>query len=224
MLRDLPSPFSYDVDFTEQILMTGVTTAPNDDALTSPPELFDDVFGYEPEPSTSAQENVDDLSSNDVNHSTSHHPSDIPRLRSTHVTSGYREGLSASKEKYLQEGFDEGYSLGAELALKAGWCLGMLEGMSRDIPHRSNDGQDEGEAERTKLAKTTTEAESALRVESLCGREWFGEDGVWTFDVPGQEDVEAEVSFAEVASAHPIIMHWIGVVKEMSTKRGLRLS
>src|ERR1700761_4703178 len=131
MLREIP-PF--DVDGGSQTFMT----APGDEETRTSVDAFvdplDDVFGSAPtSPALPAQasENNEDAQL-DVFGSV--HPSDVPRLRSTHVTNGYREGIAASKEKFVQEGFDEGYALGAELGLKAGWCLGVLEGLLRTEP------------------------------------------------------------------------------------------
>lgn len=224
MLRDLPQPFPSQNHFPDSVLMRGETNAQDADTWTSAPELFDDVFGSAPSSPTRTDDNLSRTTTRVAGPSTSQHPSDIPRLRSTHVTSGYREGVAVSKEKYVQKGFDEGYSLGAELALKAGQCLGILEGLLDGLPSAAGRREGERSAEGMELSQLVDEAESSLKVEKLCGREWFGEDGVWTFDVPGQDDAEETgVSFSEVASAHPIIKHWTDVVQRVATERGIRL-
>jgi hypothetical protein len=48
-----------------------------------------------------------------------------------HVTNGYRDGLIGAKESSLQQGFDEGFPFGASAGLKAGWVLGVLQGLER---------------------------------------------------------------------------------------------
>ena len=148
------------------------------------------------------------------------HPSDIPRLRSIHVTNGYREGIAIGKEQHLQIGFDEGYSLGAELGLRAGWCLGVLEGLMQVATQRhAESSSTEGQLGTDEALQILREAESELKVENLCGKEWFGEDGVWSWEVSGVDDeheaagaVAGEprlrVAFDDVAAAHPIIKKW----------------
>jgi hypothetical protein len=222
MLRDLSSHFAEQGDVVEQVLMNGNATAHNDSNLASPPELFDDVFGSAPSSPTISRDDQFRSSLSGTAGVGSQHPSDIPRLRSTHVTSGYREGLASSKEKYMQEGFDEGYSLGAELALKAGWCLGMLKGMVNYDGAVSNVSASICQGQDTRPVPILAEAEAALKVEKLFGREYFGEDGVWTYNVPGQDDAEERgVGFAEVASAHPVIKHWVDQVKGIAAERGI---
>lgn len=161
--------------------------------------------------------------------------SDIHRLRSTHVTNGYREGIAASKEQHIQAGFDEGYSLGAELGLKVGGVLGALEGLwfacrateaktSRKID--GGDGQGEsgaGGGVGSEGVKTVlSEAEEQLDMKVLFGEKYFGSDGIWIYEVPGQDD-ESETTFEKVAAAHPIVVVWEAKVKSLAAELGLSL-
>lgn len=189
---------------------------------------LDDVFGSAP-PSpiqTSAP------STDSARAAASQHPSDIPRIRSTHVTNGYREGVAASKEKFLQDGFDEGYALGAELGLKAGWLLGALEGLIKALPDRGagesgNQSEEVHHAQDRELVRRMLEdAGAEMKIERLCSREWFGEDGIWLFQVSeGAEasDGEENVSFAEVADAHPVLAKWRKEVHEVAHSMGVHL-
>ena len=121
------------------------------------------------------------------------------------MTNGYREGIAASKEKHIQEGFDEGYSLGAEIALKAGWIIGALEGLRYALAsQKPSDENGEAVDAREVTAELLKQAEEELKMAKLFSREYFGEDGVWIYDVPDQEH-ESAVTFARVAKAHPII-------------------
>lgn len=125
-------------------------------------------------------------------------PSDIPRLRSTHSTAGYRAGISTSKERSLQPGFDQGYSLSAVFGLRVGYILGALEGLYSAYP--------QGSEEREALKKLVKEAREQLAIEKVFGREWWGEDGIWRYEVEGEEE---EVTFREVVDAHPLVKEWV---------------
>lgn len=159
-------------------------------------------------------------------------PSDIPRLRSTHVTNGYREGIAASKEKHIQEGFDEGYALGAELGMRVGWCLGVLEGVWNAAPTQTGDAsqgraradgsEKEGRVEREEVRKMLAQAEGELQVQCLFGKEYFGADGIWTYDVPDDSEAE-EVTFRQVADAHPLLKKWMKIVGDLADGVGLEL-
>lgn len=125
-------------------------------------------------------------------------PSDIPRLRSTHSTAGYRAGISSSKERSLQPGFDQGYSLGAVFGLRVGYILGAIEGLYSAHP--------QGSEERKGLEKLVKEAREQLAIEKVFGREWWGEDGTWRYQVEGEEE---EATFREVVDAHPLVRRWV---------------
>src|ERR1700761_2373964 len=118
MLRDIP-PFHLQPQADLEILMNNPGT---EDEPTRPSTEYidplDDVFGSAPASPTLAAQRNDDNTTVQSPSTRAAHPSDVPRLRSTHVTNGYREGIAASKEQHIQAGFDEGYSLGAEVALK----------------------------------------------------------------------------------------------------------
>lgn len=125
-------------------------------------------------------------------------PSDIPRLRSTHSTAGYRAGISTSKERSLQPGFDQGNSLGAVFGLRVGYILGAIEGLYSAHP--------QGSEERKGLKKLVKEAREQLAIEKVFGREWWGEDGTWRYQVEGEEE---EATFREVVDAHPLVRRWL---------------
>ena len=167
-----------------------------------------DVFGSPP-PSPNLTAQHDGANAAAARARPADDPSDVPRLRSIHVTNGYREGIAASKEQHIQEGFDEGYSLGAEVALKAGFLLGVLEGVYCALVKASSGTSaataDEGVLE--EVGKMLEDAEEELKVEKLFSKDYFGEDGIWLYDVPGRED-EGEVTFAKVAEVHPVVKRW----------------
>lgn len=228
MLRDVP-PIAWLADDEVVIDTPGISEAPQPNTA----DTFDDIFGSTPvSPHVPADHAGDygheERAASDALSDTRRvldDPSDIPRLRSTHVTNGYREGIAVSKEQFMQEGFDEGYSLGAELGLKAGWCLGALEGIAHAVAARSIRS-----AEASTVAVTTQgvrdmlqEAEAELRVQSLFGPEFFGQDGLWSYPVPHSDNGEEDVTFAQVAAAHPSVLKWMAKVSTLSSSIGLHL-
>ncbi|KAK5732044.1 Essential protein Yae1, N terminal [Elasticomyces elasticus] len=216
MLRDLPP---IDHDEGHDLFMTGARG--NNETYSDP---FDDVFGSAPGSPV--------LAGNDALNTESHTGpsvhSDISRLRNTHVTQGYRVGITASKERHMQDGFDEGYNLGAELGLKAGWCLGALEGICRALPAtqvETGNAQDRAEdVISSKNVEALLElAKEELEISHLCGKEHFGEDGLWLYEVPGQDGEEHELTFERVAAAHPSMQKWTQEVMRLAEKAGLQL-
>ncbi|KAK5999510.1 hypothetical protein QM012_005363 [Aureobasidium pullulans] len=182
-------------------------------------ELHDDIFGSAPNsPSLSPSQ---DNNNNDIQipaqllSTANSERSDIPRLRSVHVTSGYRDGISVSKAEHVQHGFDEGFSLGAVIGMKAGFLLGMLEGVVRAIQSSASLTT---EIKEDVIAKFVM-AREELGLQSLFGRDWFGEDGIWTFEVRGKE--EEEVTFRDVAEAHPLVEKWTLEVESLKKKFGI---
>ncbi|PVH78474.1 hypothetical protein DL98DRAFT_421963 [Cadophora sp. DSE1049] len=171
---------------------------------------FDDVFGSAPSspsllPQHPTRGNLE--------------PSDIPRLREKHETEGYRDGVTKGKGESVQAGFDEGYGLGAVLGLKIGKILGMLEGILAGL----KEGGIGMEGERGRVAALVEGAKGELRTESVFGREYWGEDGIWKFEVGKEGEGNGEVVFTDVAAAHPLVRKWEGVVGEEVRRWGLDL-
>lgn len=137
------------------------------------------------------------------------------------MTEGYREGIAESKEKYIQDGFDEGYSLGAELGLKVGWCLGVLEGVCKAVEKAQADGSrevDRGANDGPEPSKLFERAQDELAMQKLYHTAYFGNDGIWLYDVPGAEE---ETTFNDVALAHPVLSSWLDVARETANRYGL---
>lgn len=219
MLRDLPpfkqhdpavfmnSPQDHDEDVQSN-------QQPRDDPL-------DDVFGSAPSsPTLSPSLNVGGSDRNYGGGAGNTEHSDVPRLRRIHVTQGYREGIAVSKEEHIQAGFDEGFSLGGEIGIRAGWCLGVLEGI-----HQALARTDSGDNEPVKCIRDTyAEAKEELVLEKLLGQDYFGADGIWKYNVPGQDDVEElNVTFADVAVQHPVLKIWRQRVLKIAGELGVVL-
>jgi hypothetical protein len=178
---------------------------------------FDDVFGSAPPSPSFSHENTD-LAQETRIRSGNLEPSDIPRLKEKHETEGYRDGVTKGKAESVQKGFDEGYSLGAVLGLRIGKILGLLEGICGAL--RGGGEVYKGEAER--VDGLLGMAKGELGTKSVFAREWWGEDGVWRFEVPGEGD-GMEVTFPDVAGAHPLVAKWERVVEVEVERWGLDL-
>ncbi|KAL1301442.1 hypothetical protein AAFC00_005694 [Neodothiora populina] len=145
--------------------------------------------------------------------------SDVPRLRSQHVTAGYRDGVASSKTVHVQSGFDEGFSLGAVIGLRSGYLLGALEGVVRAV----NSDASASDEVKGSVREEFVRARGEMGLTELFGRRWFGPDGVWTFEVEGEREEGGEVTFREVAAAHPVLSKWAANVKALEQKFGLDL-
>ena len=99
--------------------------------------------------------------------------------------------------------------------MKAGFLLGVLEGVVRALQSSVSINKQVKEDVIAKFVKAREE----LGLQSLFGREWFGEDGIWTFEVEGKN--EEEVTFRDVADAHPVIWKWTTEVEELKKKFGV---
>ena len=224
----------------KMLLQSSPSSLPPDPFLgavpSSPPlsplqtaDLFTDIFSASPSPPLDASS-----SANASFPSTSAEPSDIPRLRSTHVTAGYREGIAAAKATSLQGGFDEGYSLGAVMGLRIGQILGILEGLSKALESTLMRANTSRSIENTAIANVQTldrevseclalsaKAHEELNVGKIFGQEYWSEDGIWTYEVEAKSE-GGEPLFADVVSSHPLIREWESKVGVLMDKYGVR--
>ncbi|MCJ1337717.1 Essential protein Yae1, N terminal [Bachmanniomyces sp. S44760] len=211
MLRDDAS-FSVSPIFSE-----AVNRSPSPPTVQRPnAELFDDVFAS----ASSSSSHIGESESN----SRADEISDIPRLRSTQVTAGYREGIASSKEKSIQTGFDEGYSLGAVLGLRVGYILGLLESIYKAVETRGDPNDDSRKKE---CFSVLDQAKKELDLIEVFGRDVWGEDGVWTYEVRANDgavgEEAAEITFEEVADQHPILSRWNTRVDDLVKEWGVTL-
>lgn len=65
-----------------------------------------------------------------------------------------------------------------------------------------------------------TEASDELRIEGVFEKEWWGEDGVWRYEVSGEGE---EVTFEEVVGWHPVVKRWEARVKDEVERSGVRV-
>ncbi|KAL8696864.1 MAG: hypothetical protein Q9224_002578 [Gallowayella concinna] len=196
------------------------STPPSSAPSASPPtNLLSDIFSDSPPASPS---------------STHHHPtepSDIPRLRSTHVTNGYREGIAAAKDEAVQPGFDEAYPLGAILGLRIGYILGILEGLCGALTvkkiskpganEKAGKERDVMQEEGKRMGGLLKRAREELNMETLFGKEYWTSDGLWAYQVHGKAG-EQDVTFWEVAEQHPAVRKWMETVRNEVQKAGIQ--
>jgi len=190
---------------------------------------FDDVFGSEPGSPIFPSDDHEDGDSLEENRRAGGNTewSDIPRLKEKHETEGYRDGVTKGKAESVQKGFDEGYGLGATLGLKIGKILGLLEGIHTAVvaaaKDTTNEEHEEWGKEKGRLEKLVREAREELKTQSVFGRQWWGDDGIWAFEVPGEKEEGREVLFPDVAVAHPLVVKWQGVLDKEVERWGLDL-
>ncbi|QDS68492.1 hypothetical protein FKW77_010859 [Venturia effusa] len=209
MFIERQSPFS-----SSPVPAPNTAIAVNEETTTN--DIFDDVFSASPPRSsrlTLDSETNSDILTESLNSVHLQERSDIPRLQSQHSTAGYREGIQSSKGSFMQEGFDEGYMLGAELGMRGGWIIGVLEGVAR-----GGQGVD-------RVRIMLNEARQELSIKGLYAPEYFGQDGIWTYDVGEkvEDQKEEELDFRKVAAAHPLIEKWMGVVETLAKDARLDL-
>jgi hypothetical protein len=188
---------------------------------------LDDVFGSAPgSPFFPDHDNHDDIHAGNWKLEGNAEVSDIPRLKEKHETEGYRDGVTKAKAESAQQGFDEGYSLGATLGLRIGKILGLLEGISHAVQSAAKDPtnkeDEEWAVQRARMEKLLVDARVELKTQNVFGKEWWGEDGIWKFEVPGEGEGR-EVLFPDVAGAHPLVVKWEEVVKKEVGMWGLDL-
>jgi hypothetical protein len=180
---------------------------------------LDDVFGSAPSSPSHEDTRHDRNGNTEV--------SDIPRLKEKHETEGYRDGVTQGKVKTVQQGFDEGHNLGAVMGLRIGKILGLVEGIFAAV--RSGESAaasgevEKWKEERGRLGELVKNARVELRTESVFGRKWWGEDGIWKFNVPGEGEGMHFV-FTDVAAAHPLVKKWEAIVDEEVERWGLDLT
>ena len=223
MLRDgdafLMTTRSYTLGVDE---VTVEAERPLHDEHTYVNDDFHDVFGSAPSSSTfpdNSQHDDDIWQSSRGNLE----PSDVPRLKEKHETEGYRDGITNGKAESVQKGFDEGYGLGAVLGLRIGKILGLIEGIVLAVTAGLKAEGGKWESEKERLDKLFADAKEELGTQRVFGREYWGEDGIWKFEIPWEGAEGKEVLFPDVASAHPLVMKWDGIIAEEVQRWGLDL-
>jgi hypothetical protein len=180
-------------------------SAPTSPVLSAQRDGFDDTTGDSNDGSASREERIcGERGTGEI--------SDIPRLRERHHTEGYRDGVTQGKSQSIQEGFDEGYTLGAVFGLRIGKMLGLLEGIA-DALRAGGEGL---QADSQKADEVLVGAKKELSIEVVFSTDYWGPEGIWLWDVPGEKD--AEVLFDDVVGAHPLVIKWEGIVKEQLAK------
>ena len=99
-------------------------------------------------------------------------------------------------------------------ALRVAYLLGALEGLwaayAKDV--------DGTKIERKRLGVLLKEVRGELSIESIFGKDWWSPDGVWRYEVDGEEP-----TFQVIVDAHPLVKKWIRVVQEEVERAGVRV-
>ena len=72
--------------------------------------------------------------------------------------------------------------------------------------------------EEQRLRGLLGQARGEMALERIFGREWWTEDGVWGYHVPGEE---GEVTWRKVVDAHPVVRKWEAIVGEEMRRAGV---
>ncbi|KAI4273094.1 MAG: hypothetical protein LQ337_004857 [Flavoplaca oasis] len=191
------------------------STPPSSPPSASPPSNnLSDVFSDSPPTSPSSTINT---------HPTE--PSDIPRLRAIHSTEGYREGISYAKQQAAQPGFDEAYPLGAILGLRVGYIFGVLEGLRNAWrikweQQSSEEGVVLTREDDERFGVMLVQARGELKIEKLCGQEYWKSDGIWSYEVHGKAG-DQNITFWDVVDQHPVVRKWLCKVRDEARKLGI---
>lgn len=64
-------------------------------------------------------------------------------------------------------------------------------------------------------------AQAELAIQEVLGKSWVDEEGVWKWEVHGEEE---EVTFREVADQHPVLRSWMKKVEDVAEKWNIDLT
>ena len=142
-----------------------------------------------------------------------------------------------------------GLAVGKVLGLLTGLRRAVFAAAAAAPAGHAAEGSARDEALRQDVEEKLRQAETELQLARVFGPEFFAEDGVWRYDVPtlstketaagqvvarqvmsvergGGTSGEAEgedITFAQVAAAHPLVRKWEAIVKQLAETVGLHL-
>jgi len=214
---------------------------------SSPPanDPLDDVFGSPPpSPSRADSQNPSadptDLPLLRRTHETNGYREGVAASKETHIQAGFDEGHALGGEL--------GLAVGKVLGLLTGLRRAVFAAAAAPSAGRSG-GDEVEEKSKQDVEEKLRLAETGLRLERVFGPEFFAEDGIWRFDVPtssmnataagqvvsaqvvsvergGGTSGEAEgedITFAQVAAAHPLVRKWEAIATQLAETIGLDL-
>ncbi|KAK7628509.1 hypothetical protein IWX50DRAFT_622674, partial [Phyllosticta citricarpa] len=111
------------------------------------------------------------------------------------------------------------------MGLRAGRVVGVLEGVVGALRWAVDlDLDREKEKNKENVFAATKHllqlAREELDVGSLFGPQYFDEEGIWRFDVDGNED---DITFEVVAARHPVVAKWEKTVEQLARDLDLDL-
>ena len=122
------------------------------------------------------------------------------------------------------------------MGLRIGEIFGILEGLLQALKtalKRAKTASSDGNAkvvddqilgrEVSECSALCVKANEELNVGKVFGREYWSEDGVWTYAVEAKIEGE-EPLFADVVSSHPLVREWESKVGLLMDKYGVHKS
>ena len=127
-------------------------------------------------------------------------------------------GKGAERTYYVAGGLIQENNHGAEIG-------GMVRETDESQLTPTNDGlgTQRDKYDLSQLHALQIEARRSLSATELFGNEFFGEDGIWRFDVPCASSANGDDNaggFEEVAAAHPRIKAWTEIVLQWMERVG----
>jgi len=91
------------------------------------------------------------------------------------------------------------------MGLRVGSVIGILEGIAESL--------EKEHGEKARMEQLVKEAREELKTERVFGKEYWGDDGVWHYTIPGEHEDGREITWKEVVDAHPSVRKWEAIVK-----------
>ncbi|KAI4137586.1 MAG: hypothetical protein L6R39_007196 [Caloplaca ligustica] len=80
------------------------------------------------------------------------------------------------------------------------------------------DREDKKHVEGKRFMDLLLQAREELKVEKLFGKEYWGSDGMWAYEIDQKEE---EATFWQIADQHPLLRNWLGRVRDEVRKAGI---
>ncbi|MCJ1397603.1 Essential protein Yae1, N terminal [Xylographa trunciseda] len=108
------------------------------------------------------------------------------------------------------------------------------QGRGLEVTNAATGAVDQAPTDYERIARLRRQAAAELDLQRVFGAEFWGADGLWSWAVPGPtteggagdgmepgKDADDDVTFEEVAAAHPLIREWSSAVEEVMREWGL---
>ena len=111
------------------------------------------------------------------------------------------------------------------MGLRVGYIVGLLEALCsadgvRKVQRSSEDGRDITKGDGQRYQGLLVQAKEELKIQKLCGEEYWRSDGIWAYEVQGKAG-EEDVTFWEVVDQHPAVRKWLEKVRDEMRNLGI---